>query len=76
MLKFAKSLCEYFANIGTKMSQKLPCSDAFSFKIHSKSCMHLFMLYEITLEEISNCISILSPTLPQKWMAFFPGLLN
>ena len=44
-LKFVKSLCEYFANIGTKMSQKLACSNAFSFKIHSRSCMHPFMLH-------------------------------
>ena len=60
-LKFAKSLYEYFANIGTKMSQKFPCYDAFSSKIHSKSCMQSFMLHEITLEEVSNCISNTKP---------------
>ena len=59
MLKFVESLCEYFANIGTKMPQKLPCFDAFFYKIHGKSCrpMHSFMLHEITPEEVSNCIS-------------------
>ena len=61
LLKFAESLCEYFANIGTKMSQKLPCSDAFSFKIRRKSCMHSFMLHEITPEEVSNCIFNFKP---------------
>ena len=60
-LKFSKSLCEYFANIGSKISQKLPCSDAFSFKIYSKSCMHSFMLHEITPKEVSNCISNIKP---------------
>ena len=60
-LKFAKSLCEYFANIGSKMSQKLLCSDAFPFKIYSKSCMHSFMLHEITPEEVRNCISNIKP---------------
>ena len=60
-LKFAKSLCEYFANIGTKMLQKLLCSDSFSYKIHSKSCMHSLMFLEITPEEVSNCISIIKP---------------
>ena len=59
-LKFAESLCGYFANIGTKMSQKLPCSDAFSFKIHSQLCMHSFMLHEITPEEV-NFFPILNP---------------
>ena len=39
------------------MSQKLSCSDALSFKIHGKPCMHSFMLYEITPDEVSNCIS-------------------
>ena len=43
------------------MSQKLPCSDAFSFKIHSQSCMHSFMLYEITPEEVNNCITNIKP---------------
>ena len=43
------------------MSQKLPCSDAFSLKIHSQSCMHSFMLHEITPEEVSNCISNIIP---------------
>ena len=60
-LKLAKSLCEYFANIGTKMSQKLSCSDAFSLKTHSKTCMHSFMLHEITPEEVSNRISKIKP---------------
>ena len=43
------------------MSQKLLCSDAFSFKIHSKSCVHSFILHEITPEEVSNCISDIKP---------------
>ena len=56
-LKFVKSLCEYFANIGTKTSQTPLCSDAFSSKIHNNSYMHSFILHEITPEEVSNCIS-------------------
>ena len=76
-LKFAESLCEYFANIiGTKMSQKLPCSDAFSFKIHSKSCMHSFMLHEITPEEVSNCISNIKPYSAPGMNGILPSLLN
>ena len=62
-LKFVKSLCEYFANIGAKMSQKLSCSDAFSFKIHIRSCMHPFMLHECmimyaTFFDIGNAVLI------------------
>ena len=53
-LKFAESLCEYFANIGAKLSKKLPCSNAFSFKIHSKLHIHSFILHEITPEEESK----------------------
>ena len=43
------------------MSQKLLCSDAFSFKVYNKSCMHSFVLHEITLEEVSNNISNIKP---------------
>ena len=43
------------------MSQKLPCSDAFSVKIHRQLCMHSSMLHEITPEEVSNCISNVKP---------------
>ena len=60
-LKFAKSLCKYLANIGSKLSLKLLCSDTFSCKIHRKSCMHFFMPHEITQEEVSNCISNIKP---------------
>ena len=58
--KFAESLCKFFTNIGTKMFPNLTFSDAFFFKIHSKSCLHSFMLYEITLE-VSNSISNIKP---------------
>ena len=37
--KFREKLCEYFANIGTIMSQNLPFSKSFSFKIHHSSCV-------------------------------------
>ena len=43
------------------MSEKLPCSDAFFFKNHRKSCMHCFMLHEITPEKVSTCISNINP---------------
>ena len=51
--KFLDIACEYFANIGANMSKKLPFSNLFSFKIHSKSCMKSFLLEEITLAEIN-----------------------
>ena len=60
-LKFTGSLWEYFANIGSKVSQKLTCSDPFSFKIHSKSYTYFFMIHENTPKEISNCISNIKP---------------
>ena len=50
-LNFVKSLCEYFANIGTKMSEKLLCSEAFSFKSHSKSCSHFFLCFTNLLQK-------------------------
>ena len=43
------------------MSKKLPCPDAFSFKIHSKSYTQFFVLHEIIPEEVSNCIFIIKP---------------
>ena len=51
---------KFYANILLTLVQKclktfVLC--AFSFKIHSKSCMLSFMLHEITPEEVSNCIS-------------------
>ena len=51
--KFLNIACEYFANLGTNMSKKLPFSNSSSFKIYSKSCMKSFLLEEITLEEIN-----------------------
>ena len=56
-LEFAESLCKCFANIGTKMFQKPPCSDAFSFEIYSKSYLPFLMPLEITPEKVSKCIS-------------------
>ena len=43
LLKFLECLYEFFTNIGSNMSNNLPCSK-FSFKIYNKSCLQSFVL--------------------------------
>ena len=65
-LKFLKSLCKFFTNIGRHKSNNLPCSK-FSFKIHNKSCLQSLVLHEITTEDVSDVFdSIKSHSAPRK----------
>ena len=54
---FLDQLCDYFANIGASMSNKITQNVNSSFKIHSKRCVHSFALHEVNEQDVSACIN-------------------
>ena len=54
---FLDQLCDYFANIGASMSNKITQNVNSSFKIHSKRCVHSLALHEVNEQDVSACIN-------------------
>ena len=62
---FLDKLCEYFANIGTKLANDIPKTNN-SFKFFTSSCVHLFALQEICEKDVISCIdNVKSDTAPE-----------
>ena len=63
---FLNELSKYFAKVGANMNKDLISNDS-KLTIHVKCCSQSFMLREISVEEINNCINNLKN-------CFAPGL--
>lgn len=53
---FLNQMCDYFANIGSVLANKVPNTSNSEFKIFAKSPVHSFVLNEVTENEVSNSI--------------------
>ena len=49
-------MCEYFANIGSTLAKKVNKALDSNLKITSKSCLHSFVMYDVTENEVSIAI--------------------
>ena len=62
--EFPDKLCEYFANIGTKLANNVPKTNN-SFKNFTSSCVQSFALQQICEKDVISCIdNVKSDTAP------------
>ena len=52
-------MCKYFANIGSTLAKKVNKAHDSNFKITSKSCLHSFVIHDVTVIEVSIAIETL-----------------
>ena len=49
-------MCKYFANIGSTLAKKVNKAHDSNLKITSKSCLHSFVMHDVTENEVSIAI--------------------
>ena len=58
--EFLDHMCKYFANIGSTLAKKVNKAHDSNLKITSKSCLHSFVMQDVTENEVSIAIENLN----------------
>ena len=54
--EFLDHMCKYFANIGSTLAKKVNKAHDSNLKITCKSCLHSFVIHDVTENEVSIAI--------------------
>ena len=54
--EFLDHMCKYFANIGSTLAKKVNKAHDSNLKITSKSCLHSFVMHDVTENKVSIAI--------------------
>ena len=54
--EFLDHMCKYFANIGSTLAKKVNKAHDSKLKVTSKSCLHSFVIHDVTENEVSIAI--------------------